>query len=158
MINLKHEWKLKWDYSGVEKANIKLPLYTQEDWNQTLITKINQLGAQIARTSVRSVKRVIRANERIINKLIKTQEYYNSETDMLSARYKIVIDNLIIDDSLYVYSDLLFEKPMLVPDKEVGFFDIQKFSFASDIDQKDVDLYTRKLVGKINIINYGKEN
>jgi len=116
--------------------------------------KINQLGAQIARTSVRSVKRVIRANKRIVNNLIKTYEYYDSETNLLVGRYKIMIDDLIIDDSLYVYSDLLFEKPMLVPDKEVGFFEIQKFSFASDIDQKDVDLYTSKLVGKIKILNY----
>ena len=154
MINIKHEWKLNWDYSGLEKAQTIHPIYTQEEWNQTLITKINQLGAQIARTSVRSVKRVIRANKRIVNNLIKTYEYYDSETNLLVGRYKIMIDDLIIDDSLYVYSDLLFEKPMLVPDKEVGFFEIQKFSFASDIDQKDVDLYTSKLVGKIKILNY----
>ena len=153
MINIKHAWELKWDYKGWTEHSSEFS-HTQEDWNQTLITKINQLAAQISRTSVRSVKRVVRANERIINNLIKTFEYYDSETNMLSGRYKIVIDDLIIDNTIYVYSDLLFEKPMLVPDKEIGFFDIQKFSFATDIDQKDVDLYTSKLIGKINILNY----
>lgn len=152
MIDFKHAWDIDWDSKGYE-ALIVSP-YNEGDWNITLITKINQLGAQISRGSVRSVKRVIRANEKVINKFIKTMDFYNNKTNLLSGRYKIVIDDLIANDELYVYSELLLEKPMLVPDKVIGFNQIQKFSFASDLDQKDVDLYKSKLIGRIKLLNY----
>jgi hypothetical protein len=49
-------WKAKWDYNewkygGANGATLQG--YTQKDWNQTLITKINQLSAQIHKTTLR---------------------------------------------------------------------------------------------------------
>jgi hypothetical protein len=49
-------WNLKWDYNewkygGANGATLQG--YTQKDWNQTLITKINQLSAQIHKTTLR---------------------------------------------------------------------------------------------------------
>ena len=49
-------WNLKWDYNEWKyggNANATLQGYTQKDWNQTLITKINQLSAQIHKTTLR---------------------------------------------------------------------------------------------------------
>ena len=52
-------WNLKWDYNewkygGTSGGNAAtLQGYTQKDWNQTLITKINQLSAQIHKTTLR---------------------------------------------------------------------------------------------------------
>jgi len=49
-------WNLKWDYNEWKyggNANSTLQGYTQKDWNQTLITKINQLSAQIHKTTLR---------------------------------------------------------------------------------------------------------
>ena len=52
-------WQLKWDYNewkygnntgGVPSAYAG---YTQKDWNQTLITKINQVSAQIHKSTLR---------------------------------------------------------------------------------------------------------
>ena len=49
-------WNLKWDYNEWKYGgdnNSTLQGYTQKDWNQTLITKINQLSAQIHKTTLR---------------------------------------------------------------------------------------------------------
>jgi len=49
-------WNLKWDYNGWKYGGANqttLVSYTQKDWNQTLITKINQLSAQIHKTTLR---------------------------------------------------------------------------------------------------------
>ena len=48
-------WKAKWDYNEWKYGNggASFVGYTQKDWNQTLITKINQLSAQIHKTTLR---------------------------------------------------------------------------------------------------------
>jgi len=49
-------WTTKWDYNGWKyggAGNTTLQGYTQKDWNQTLITKINQISAQIHKTTLR---------------------------------------------------------------------------------------------------------
>lgn len=45
-------WTLRWDWNGLRKQS--QPFYgTQKDWNQTLITKINQISAQIHKAVLR---------------------------------------------------------------------------------------------------------
>ena len=48
-------WKAKWDYNEWKYGNggSAYAGYTQKDWNQTLITKINQVSAQIHKTTLR---------------------------------------------------------------------------------------------------------
>jgi hypothetical protein len=49
-------WKGKWDYNGWKyggNGGATLQGYTQKDWNQTLVTKINQISAQIHKTTLR---------------------------------------------------------------------------------------------------------
>jgi len=48
-------WNLRWDYNGWKRGTSTNPLtqYTQKDWNQTLITAINQLSAQIHKSTLR---------------------------------------------------------------------------------------------------------
>jgi hypothetical protein len=46
-------WQLRWDYNGWRKSSSASNPYTQKDWNQTLITKINQISAQIHKTTLR---------------------------------------------------------------------------------------------------------
>ena len=45
-------WNLRWDYNGWRRINATTS-YTQKDWNQTLITAINQLSAQIHKSTLR---------------------------------------------------------------------------------------------------------
>ena len=49
-------WRSKWDYNEWKygaTANTPFLGYTQKDWNQTLVTKINQISAQIHKTTLR---------------------------------------------------------------------------------------------------------
>jgi hypothetical protein len=49
-------WKAKWDYNGWKyggTGGATLQGYTQKDWNQTLVTKVNQISAQIHKTTLR---------------------------------------------------------------------------------------------------------
>jgi hypothetical protein len=46
-------WNLRWDYNGWRRVNGLTTSYTQKDWNQTLITAINQLSAQIHKSTLR---------------------------------------------------------------------------------------------------------
>jgi hypothetical protein len=48
-------WTSKWDYNEWKYGNQGSSYvgYTQKDWNQTLVTKINQISAQIHKTTLR---------------------------------------------------------------------------------------------------------
>ena len=45
-------WTLRWDYNGLRKQSTSY-YGTQKDWNQTLITRINQISAQIHKATLR---------------------------------------------------------------------------------------------------------
>jgi hypothetical protein len=45
-------WTLRWDYNGWKRLSLTTS-YTQKDWNQTLITAINQISAQIHKSTLR---------------------------------------------------------------------------------------------------------
>jgi hypothetical protein len=45
-------WTIRWDYNGWKRLS-QTTSYTQKDWNQTLITAINQLSAQIHKSTLR---------------------------------------------------------------------------------------------------------
>ena len=46
-------WNLRWDYNGWKRLGNNAISYTQKDWNQTLITTINQVSAQIHKSTLR---------------------------------------------------------------------------------------------------------
>jgi hypothetical protein len=46
-------WNLRWDYNGWKRLGGSAVPYTQKDWNQTLITAINQISAQIHKSTLR---------------------------------------------------------------------------------------------------------
>jgi hypothetical protein len=47
-------WALRWDYNGWKRtASGGFNAYTQKEWNQTLITKVNQISAQIHKATLR---------------------------------------------------------------------------------------------------------
>ena len=47
-------WSLRWDYNGWKRTSSGgFNAYTQKEWNQTLITKVNQVSAQIHKATLR---------------------------------------------------------------------------------------------------------
>jgi hypothetical protein len=45
-------WQLRWDYNGYKRLP-QSNAYTQKEWNQTLVTAINQISAQIHKSTLR---------------------------------------------------------------------------------------------------------
>lgn len=46
-------WQLDWDYNGWRRMSGYSTNYTQKDWNQTFMTKVNQISAQIQKATLR---------------------------------------------------------------------------------------------------------
>jgi len=99
----------QWDYSEWRKNNSDGP-YTQHNWNQTLITKINQVSAQIYKFINHGANRII-INQRLLD-IFETLEYYHKKTSenneisnhagSLSGRYIVILDESITEDKIYL--------------------------------------------------------
>ena len=99
-------WQLKWDYNGWRRQGGFSTNYTQKDWNQTLITKINQISAQIQKSTLRGgANWAVISSE--ISAVFNDLEYFHvtdasAESDQynmgiekigsLQGRYNIIVD------------------------------------------------------------------
>jgi Major capsid protein Gp23 len=99
-------WQLRWDYNGWRKASTSASPYTQKEWNQTLITRVNQLSAQIHKSTLRGGANFIVVSSEI-SAIFDDLEYFhvsdaNPEQDQynmgierigsLSGRYQVYRD------------------------------------------------------------------
>lgn len=99
-------WQARWDYNGWQRLNTTSTVYTQKDWNQTLMTKINQISAQIQKSTLRgSANWIVVSAE--ISAILNDLEYFhvtdaNAEADQynmgierigsLQGRYQVIVD------------------------------------------------------------------
>lgn len=99
-------WQLRWDYNGWRKASSAASPYTQKEWNQTLITRVNQVSAQIHKSTLRGGANFIVVSSEI-SAIFDDLEYFhvsdaNPEQDQynmgiervgtLSGRYQVYRD------------------------------------------------------------------
>jgi len=99
-------WKARWDYNGWQRLNTPSTVYTQKDWNQTLMTKINQISAQIQKSTLRGGANWIVVSAEI-SAVLNDLEYFhvtdaNAEADQynmgiekigsLQGRYQVIVD------------------------------------------------------------------
>jgi len=99
-------WQLRWDYNGWRRASSAASPYTQKDWNQTLITRVNQISAQIHKSTLRGGANFIVVSSEI-SAIFDDLEYFhvsdaNPEQDSynmgierigtLSGRYQVYRD------------------------------------------------------------------
>jgi hypothetical protein len=99
-------WQVRWDYNGWRRASSAASPYTQKDWNQTLITKVNQVSAQIHKSTLRGGANFIVVSSEI-SAIFDDLEYFhvsdaNPEQDQynmgiervgsLSGRYQVYRD------------------------------------------------------------------
>ena len=99
-------WQLRWDYNGWRKASTSASPYTQKEWNQTLITKLNQISAQIHKSTLRGGANFIVVSSEV-SAIFDDLEYFhvsdaNPEQDQynmgierigsLSGRYQVYRD------------------------------------------------------------------
>jgi len=99
-------WQLRWDYNGWRKASTAANPYTQKDWNQTLITKVNQISAQIHKSTLRGGANFIVVSSEIsaifddleyfhVSDASPEQDNYNmgiEKIGTLSGRYQVYRD------------------------------------------------------------------
>lgn len=95
------KWILGWDFLAWKEVSKAASPYTQVDWNWTLLTRINQCSAQIHQMNLRGGADTITLN-RFVFEIIEAFDYYDSKTKMLSGRYKVIVDNSIKEEIIYV--------------------------------------------------------
>jgi len=100
--NLEYFDELIWDYEGSEKG--EKTHSTQKDWNQTLITKINQASAKVYKKSMIGGANKIRTGICVFN-IICDLEYFFRDKMMLGGRYEVIIDNNMPNNNIVVYND-----------------------------------------------------
>jgi hypothetical protein len=98
--------QLRWDYNGWRKAANPSTAYTQKDWNQTLITKVNQISAQIHKSTLRGGANFVVVSSEIsaifddleyfhVSDASPEQDQYNMGIERigsLSGRYQVYRD------------------------------------------------------------------
>ena len=99
-------WDLRWDYNGWKRFQSGQAPYTQKDWNQTLITAINQISAQIHKSTLRGGANWIVVSSEVsaifddleyfhVSNAAPDQDQYNmgiEKVGTLSGRYTIYRD------------------------------------------------------------------
>ena len=99
-------WQARWDVNGWRRMAGFSTNYTQKDWNQELITKVNQISAQIHKATLRGGANWIVVSSEI-SALLNNLEYFhvtdaNAEADQynmgiervgsLQGRYQVYVD------------------------------------------------------------------
>ncbi len=99
-------WSLRWDYNGWKRVSNGSVNYNQKDWNQTLITAINQVSAQIHKSTLRGGANWIVVSSEIsaifddleyfhVSNAAPDQDNYNmgiERVGTLSGRYQVYRD------------------------------------------------------------------
>lgn len=101
----------KWNYLGHNKYSDP-DMCSQKDWNETIITMINQVSTQIHMSTcvyeekTKSTIELGPADTVIMNwrcfDLINNLEYFKIKKGMIGNRYKVIIDDDIKEDCVYV--------------------------------------------------------
>jgi hypothetical protein len=87
-------WQLRWDYNGWRKASSAASPYTQKDWNQTLITRINQISAQIHKSTLRGGANFIVVSSEI-SAIFDDLEYFHvSDANPEQDQYNMGIERI----------------------------------------------------------------
>ena len=87
-------WQLRWDYYGWRKASLAANAYTQKDWNQTLITKVNQVSAQIHKSTLRGGANFIVVSSEI-SAIFDDLEYFHvSDASPEQDQYNMGIERI----------------------------------------------------------------
>jgi len=89
------KFELRWDYKGYQMG-ARLVSCSSKDWNQTLITRINQLSAQVHKNSMTGGATVLDVAEPLRG-LFESLEYYNTKTQKLGNRYIVNFHNDLPD-------------------------------------------------------------
>lgn len=87
-------WQARWDVNGWRRMSAFSTNYTQKDWNQELMTKINQISAQIHKATLRGGANFIVVSSEI-SALFDNLEYFHvSDASAESDQYNMGIERV----------------------------------------------------------------
>ena len=120
-------WQAKWDYNEWKYGNGGSAYvgYTQKDWNQTLLTKVNQLSAQIHKTTLRGGANWIVVSSEISAVLDDLEYFHVSNAEPEQDQYNMGIEKIGTLGGRYtVYRDPYFpSNKMLIGHKGKSLLD-----------------------------------
>ena len=99
-------WQARWDVNGWRRMAAFSTNYTQKDWNQELITKINQVSAQIHKSTLRGGANFIVVSSEI-SALFDNLEYFHvSDASAEQDQYNMGIERIgSLEGRYQVYRD-----------------------------------------------------
>ena len=87
-------WQARWDVNGWRRMAAFSTNYTQKDWNQELMTKINQISAQIHKSTLKGGANFIVVSSEI-SALFDNLEYFHvSDASAESDQYNMGIEKI----------------------------------------------------------------
>jgi hypothetical protein len=87
-------WQARWDVNGWRRMAAFSTNYTQKDWNQELMTKINQISAQIHKSTLRGGANFIVVSSEV-SALFNNLEYFHvSDASAESDQYNMGIEKI----------------------------------------------------------------
>jgi hypothetical protein len=87
-------WTARWDYNGWQRLGTTSTVYTQKDWNQTLMTKINQISAQIQKATLRGGANWIIVSAEISAVLNDLEYFHVTDASAESDTYNMGIEKI----------------------------------------------------------------
>lgn len=99
-------WQARWDVNGWRRMAAFSTNYTQKDWNQELMTKVNQISAQIHKSTLRGGANFIVVSSEI-SALFDNLEYFHvSDASAESDQYNMGIERIgALSGRYQVYRD-----------------------------------------------------
>jgi len=99
-------WQMRWDYNGWRKASSAASPYTQKDWNQTLITKVNQISAQIHKSTLRGGANFVVVSSEISAVFDNLEYFHVSDANPEEDQYNMGIERIgTLNGRYQVYRD-----------------------------------------------------
>lgn len=98
-------WTARWDYNGLRKQS-NTYYGTQKDWNQTLLTKINQISAQIHKSTLRGGASWVVVSPEVSAVLDDLEYFHVSNADPEQDKYNMGIEKIgTLNGRYLVYRD-----------------------------------------------------
>lgn len=91
-----------WDFCGHMGVGVTSNFYSQRDWNQTLLTKINMISHRIRRVSLRGGGDTIELHPKMLD-IIESFPFFNVSRSVLLSKFKVIINSEIEENIIFVY-------------------------------------------------------
>ena len=99
-------WKLRWDVNGWRRQAGFSTNYTQKDWNQELMTKVNQISAQIHKATLRGGANFVVVSSEISAVFDNLEYFHVSDANAEADQYNMGIERVgSLQNRYQIYRD-----------------------------------------------------